>query len=59
MDKNTEKTVRAIYEDLAKGQPSLDWSWVKREAESLLSGRSPNGTVGLAIQEGLRKAGKL
>jgi hypothetical protein len=59
MDKQTEKIVRTIYEDMAKSQGSLDWFWVKREAEALLAGKSPNGSVGVAIQEGLKKAGKL
>jgi hypothetical protein len=59
MDKETEKIVRAIYEDIAKGQALLDWSWVKREAESIMAGKSPNGSIGLSIQEGLKKAGKL
>ena len=59
MDKETEKIVRAIYEDIAKGPVSVDWFWVKREAESLLAGKSPNGSVGMSIQDGLKKAGKL
>jgi hypothetical protein len=59
MDKETEKIVKTIYEDIAKGQALLDWSWVKREAESILAGKSPNGSIGLSIQEGLKKAGKL
>ena len=59
MDKETEKIVKAIYQDLAKSQSFLDWTWVKREAEALLAGKSPNGSVGVAIQEGLKKAGKL
>ena len=59
MDKEMEKIVKAIYQDIAKGQALLDWSWVKREAESILAGKSPNGSIGVAIQEGLKKAGKL
>ncbi|OGO36828.1 MAG: hypothetical protein A2147_10090 [Chloroflexi bacterium RBG_16_57_8] len=59
MDKETEKIVRAIYEDMAKDQVALDWFWVKREAESQLAGKSPNGSVGMFIQAGLKKAGKL
>ncbi len=59
MDKQTEKVVRAIYEDIAKSQPFLDWSWVKREAESQLAGKSPNGSIGVSIHEGLKKAGRL
>jgi hypothetical protein len=58
-DKATEKIVRAIYEAIAKEQVSVDWSWVKREAESQLAGKSPSGRVGMSIQEGLKKAGKL
>ena len=59
MDRATEKIVRAIYEAIAKEQVSVDWSWVKREAESQLVGKSPSGRVGMSIQEGLKKAGKL
>ena len=49
----------AIYEDIAKRQVYLDWFWVKREAESQLAGKSPSGTVGMSIQDRLKKAGKL
>ena len=59
MDKETEKIVRAIYEDIRKEWVSLDWSWVKREAESQLDGKSPSGSVGISIQDRLKKAGKL
>jgi len=59
MDKETEKIVRAIYEGMAKGQAFLDWFWVKREVESQLAGRPPNGDVGIAIRDGLKKAGRL
>ena len=59
MDKETEKIVRAIYEDMVKEQVSLDWFWVKREAESQLAGESPSGSVGKSIQDRLKKAGKL
>jgi hypothetical protein len=59
MDQQTEKIVRAIYDDIKRGMASLDWSWVKREAESQLGGKSPNGSVGKSIQDGLRKAGKV
>jgi hypothetical protein len=59
MDKQTEKIVKAIYQDISKDQMFLDWQWVKREAESLLAGNSPNGSVGKTIQESLKQAGKL
>ena len=58
MDKGTEKTVRAIYDEMKKEQTNLDWFWLKREAESLLSGGSPSGSVGIALLEHLKKAGK-
>jgi hypothetical protein len=59
MDKQTEMIVKAIYQDISKDQLFLDWQWVKREAESLLAGNTPNGSVGKTIQESLKKAGKL
>jgi len=59
MDKQTEKVVRAIYDELKKDMASLDWSWVKREAEAQLSGKSASGSVGVSIQDRLKKAGKL
>ena len=59
MDKQTEEIVRAVYEAIVKEQPSVDWYWVKREAESQMAGKSPNGTVGLSLQQALKKAGKL
>jgi hypothetical protein len=59
MDKKTEQTVKAIYGDISKGQLFLDWQWVKREAESLLAGNAPNGTVGKSVQEAMQKAGLL
>ena len=59
MDKETEQIVRAIYEDIKKESASLDWFWVKREAEAQLAGKSPSGSVGKSIQDGLKKAGKL
>jgi len=59
MDKDTEEIVRAIYEDIKKEWPSLDWFWVKREAEAQLAGKSPSGSIGSSIQDHLKKAGKL
>ena len=59
MDKGTELIVRAIYEDIKKEQISLDWFWVKQEAEALLAGKSPSGSVGRSIYDHLKKAGKL
>ena len=58
MDKGTEKICRAIYDEIKKEQVDLDWFWLKQEAEALMSGRSPSGTVGVKIQEHLKKAGK-
>ena len=58
MDKSTEKICRAIYDEIKKEQVDLDWFWLKQEAEALMSGRSPSGTVGVKIQEHLKKAGK-
>jgi hypothetical protein len=59
MDKGTEAIVRAIFEDIKKEQISLDWYWVKQEAEALLAGKSPSGSIGMSIYEHLKKAGKL
>jgi len=59
VDKETEKIVKAIYQTLSNGQALLDWSWVKREAESQLAGKSPNGSIGVSIQEGLKLTGRL
>ncbi len=59
MDKGTEKIIRAIYEDIKKQQADLDWYWVKQEAESIMAGQSPSGTIGVLICEQLKKAGKL
>ncbi len=59
MDKGTERIVRQIYDDIKKAQPDVDWYWVKQEAESLLAGKSPNGSIGVSICDGLKKAGKL
>lgn len=59
MDKKIEKVVKEIYQEISKGQMLLDWSWVKREAESQLAGNAPNGTIGQALNEGLKKAGLL
>jgi hypothetical protein len=59
MDQQTEKIIRAIYDDIKREVVLLDWSWVKREAESQLAGKSPNGSVGKSIQDGLKKAGKV
>jgi hypothetical protein len=58
MDKGTEKICRVIYDEIKKEQVDLDWFWLKQEAEALMSGRSPSGTVGVKIQEHLKKAGK-
>ena len=58
MDKGTEKICRAIYDEIKKEQSDLDWFWVKQEAEALMSGKSPSGTVGETILEHLKKAGK-
>ena len=46
MDKNTEKVCRVIYDE------------IKQEAENLMSGKSPSGSVGASILEHLKKAGK-
>jgi hypothetical protein len=59
MDKNTEKIIKAIYDDIKKNDLTLDWFWVKQEAESLLSGKTPNGTLGKVIYDHLKQAGKL
>ncbi len=59
MDKDTEKIVREIYEDMKKELVSLDWYWVKQEAEAQLAGKSPSGSIGGSIQDHLKKAGKL
>ncbi|MFY9813332.1 MAG: hypothetical protein WBQ62_11630 [Dehalococcoidales bacterium] len=58
MDKNTEKVCRAIYDEIKKDQADLDWFWLKQEAEHLMAGNSPSGTVGVTILEHLKKAGK-
>jgi len=59
MDKGTEKIVRAIYDDIKKQQADLDWFWVKQEAESIMCGQSPSGTIGVCILDELKKAGKV
>jgi len=58
MDKGTERIVKEIYNDIKKEQADLDWYWVKQEAEALLAGKSPNGSIGESILEHLKKAGK-
>ena len=58
MDKATEKVCRAIYDEIKKDQTDLDWFWLKQEAEALMSGKSPSGTIGVSISEHLKKAGK-
>lgn len=58
MDKGTELIVRAIYDDIKKEQVDLDWFWVKQEAEALLAGKSPSGSIGMSVLEHLKKAGK-
>jgi hypothetical protein len=58
MDKATEKVCRTIYDEIKKEQADLDWFWLKQEAEALMSGKSPSGTIGTAILEHLKKAGK-
>jgi hypothetical protein len=58
MDKDTEKICRVIYDEIKKEQADLDWFWLKREAEALISGKSPSGSIGTSIFEGLKKAGK-
>jgi hypothetical protein len=58
MDKNTEKVCRGIYDEIKKDQADLDWSWLKQEAENLMAGKSPSGSVGASILEHLKKAGK-
>jgi hypothetical protein len=59
MDKNIEKVVKEVYQEISKGQVLLDWSWVKREAEAQLAGNSPNGSIGKAVNDSLKKAGLL
>lgn len=59
IDKETEQIVRAIYEDIKKEWASLDWLWVKQEAEAQLAGKSPSGSVGRSVEDHLKKAGKL
>jgi hypothetical protein len=59
MDKKIEKVVKEVYQEISKSQMLLDWSWIKREAESQLAGNSPNGSIGKALNDGLRKAGLL
>ena len=49
MDKNTEKVCRVIYDEIKKEQVDLDWFWLKQEAENLMSGKSPSGSVGASI----------
>jgi hypothetical protein len=58
MDKATEKICRAIYDEIKKEQADLDWFWLKQEAEALMSEKLPSGTIGTAILEHLKKAGK-
>jgi len=58
MDKNTEKICRGIYEEIKKEQADLDWFWLRQEAENLMAGKSPSGSIGVSIQEQLKKAGK-
>ena len=58
MDKNTEKVCRGIYEEIKKEQADLDWFWLRQEAENLMAGKSPSGSIGVSIQEHLKKAGK-
>jgi hypothetical protein len=58
MDKATEKICRVIYDEIKKEQADLDWFWLKQEAEALMSGKLPSGTIGTAILEHLKKAGK-
>ena len=58
MDKNTEKVCRGIYEEIKKEQADLDWFWLRQEAENLMEGKSPSGSIGVSIQEQLKKAGK-
>jgi hypothetical protein len=58
MDKGTEKICSVIFDEIKKDPVDLDWFWLKQEAEALMSGRSPSGTVGVKIQEHLKKAGK-
>jgi hypothetical protein len=59
MDKSTERIVREIYDAIKKEQADLDWFWVKQEAEALLAGNSPSGSIGVSIYEHLKKVGKL
>lgn len=59
MDKATELIVRAIYDDMKKEDSSIDWYWVKHEAEELLAGKSPSGSVGKSVYDRLKTAGKL
>ena len=59
MDKGTEKVIRAIYDDNKKQQADLDWFWVKQEAEAIMGGQSPSGTIGVCISDQLKKAGKI
>jgi hypothetical protein len=59
LDKKTEQVVRGIYDEIKKTQSDMDWSWVKHEAESLMAGNSPCGTVGVIVQEQLKKVGMI
>ena len=59
VDKATELIVRAIYDDMKKEDSSLDWYWIKHEAEELLAGKSPSGSVGKSVYDHLKTAGKL
>lgn len=59
MDKATELIIRAIYDDMKKEDSSLDWYWVKHEAEELLAGKSPSGSVGKSVYDHLKTAGKI
>ena len=59
MDKKTELLIREIYDEMKRDDSSLDWHWVKQEAEALLAGRSPSGSIGKSVYDHLKKAGKL
>jgi hypothetical protein len=59
MDKDTELIIKAIYDDMKKDDALMDWYWIKQEAEKLLAGKSPSGSVGQSVYDHLKKAGKL
>jgi hypothetical protein len=59
MDKDTELIIKAIYDDMKKDDALMDWYWIKQEAEKLLPGKSPSGSVGQSVYDHLKKAGKL